>query len=783
MEKKGALKLLVVLLIVSFMSACSKEKSDQIKLDPQCFQIFLSENSSSKSHIIWEESNIADKSKLLYDVFLNGKLKQKNRSLKKITFDNLEENVEYNVKVIAKSIYKTEKESFLIFKTLLDQVPKPLEFKVETISSTYIKLIWKKTSAEDMLNYDVYLDGKKLISGLDSEEFIFSNLQSKTSYTVRIVGINKFKKSSEISRKYTTIDFVEPEDFELSFSDITTEGIKLKWTIASSDDQLSSNITYNIFINGVKCYVNIPFLSYDLINLKENTKYTIEVEAVNKYGRSKKKGIIIKTKEFINTKMVSDFNMIVDSTGTKHIDLHFETTGDDNAVVVYDVMVDDEFIGRFLNKDVFTCANLCAETIYNFKIIARNSCDISRTKEKQLKTLAEPTLNDFEVISKEITTKSAILNWTKCIASDFSDVTYKVYDNNGILLVENLVSLEYKPKIILKSATTYNYKIVACHGNGELIREKCISFTTKTIPSVIDYKLLVTSEVYNIAKLSLLDFKIKNNSVFSDFSSFVYSIYIDDNKVYNGLYKEEIVFKDLEANSKHIIRLVIIHEDGSIVTDKNIIHLCGEMNSLEWSNNLYLESISSSYVLFNNIFAEYKMNKLKISKYIYYINGKPITDNSNVSGSGRVTTGVNDLNKRIYISNLDANSDYEFYIEAEDSNGIIIRTSTISFTTSPDILNLKVISGTNSYKIYWDKNGEANKIKDINIQIENELGYNMLYSKNIFFLSEYNNQFLLLIKKTENIDSANKLRIVIYWNDGIISKNSISQFLNLSSDK
>ena len=107
MEKKGALKLLIVFIIISLISACSKEKSDQIKLNPQRFQIFLSENSSSKSGLMWEESNIADKSKLLYDVFLNGKLQQKDRSLKKITFENLEENVEYSAKIIAKSIYKT----------------------------------------------------------------------------------------------------------------------------------------------------------------------------------------------------------------------------------------------------------------------------------------------------------------------------------------------------------------------------------------------------------------------------------------------------------------------------------------------------------------------------------------------------------------------------------------------------------------------------------------------------------------------------------------------------
>lgn len=873
MKKKGALKILLVFLIIFLTNACSKKESDQIKLDPLSFKIFVSENSSSTSSIMWENSDIADKSKLLYDVYLNGELKQSDVEEKIFFFDGLDEDTEYNTKVVAKSNYNTQKESSIKFKTFLNPTPKPLEYVNEVISATSIKLVWARTNDKDILTYDLFLNDKKIESKLNAEEYTFTDLEPKTDYNIKIIGISEFDKSTEISKKYTTKDFVDPEGFELSFSDLTTSEVMLKWTISPSDDQLSSGLIYKIFVNDIDKGLSLKTNSYKLTGLEEKTKYKIEVEAINKYGKSKKKGVIIKTKEFIEAKQVSDFDVVTDEIGVEYVHLHLETKGDEDAVCVFDVKVDDQYIGRFLNKEVFTCVNLSAETNYVFEVVAKNSSDICRSKKQTIKTLPEPTLADFGVSTKNITTKSVVLKWTECVASDLSEICYKVYDSNGTLLIQDLKKLEYIPSSILVAGETYTYKIVACHRNGKLIREKLISFTTfenpeiniqnkvigtnsvnlswgvdlknidylnlngytvlikqlqtklsmdnscvinclqsnseytlvisakytdvysssevvitkevefrtKDYPSVIDYKLSVYSNFFHTANLSLADFKAKNNSIFEDFSSFLYKVYIDGKIQYLGSYKDIVSFEGLEAKSLHSIQLTVIHSDGSIITNKSIWYTCGSNNDPVWSNPLAIDCLSSSYVLFDNLFAKDELDNLKVSKYKYYINNKLITVDTHIEGAGRVSVGANNVGQKIWITNLSADSDYSFYMEAEDTEGAIIRTNKVLFRTSPIISNLKVLSNIEAklYDIFWDKNGDINKIDDIRIEVLRGEQNSVIYSENNFFLFENDDQFMLRAKNIKDISGIDKLRIVIYWKNTDISRFSLSRYINI----
>ena len=73
-------------------------------------------------------------------------------------------------------------------------------------------------------------------------------------------------------------------------------------------------------------------------------------------------------------------------------------------------------------------------------------------------------------------------------------------------------------------------------------------------------------------------------------------------------------------------------------------------------------------------------------------------------------------------------------------------------------------------------------VDDINIEVQKGLKFSMIYSKNNFILDEYNNKFILTANNIEDIDTIDKLRIVIYWKNGDVSKISLSVFYNTTKN-
>jgi hypothetical protein len=611
MMKRFVVKVLLLITILLSTISCGDKETDEILLNPNKFKLTLLNVNSEIANVEWQNSNIADKTNLVYDIYLNGELKQTNTTAKFFTFNDLTEDTEYNARIVAKSIYKTNEESVLKFKTILSPSPSPIILKLDKILAYEITVSWTKTDPKDILLYDVYLNGELKKTDISVENYTFSSLTVNTEYDVKIIGRNSYHKSIEVSSRFTTPDYLEPIDFELLYNNIKTNEARIHWTVSDSEDQLSSGITYKIFVNGKEKISDLVLNSYVLLDLKAATQYNILVKAINKYGKVKEKGIIFRTKSEDIIEMTPDFNIVIDEIGRKMVKFHMETLGDENAVAIFKVFVGNSNIARLSNKQVFTYKNIIENTAYTLRVVAENS----REKSKNFVTKPAPTLSDFTVSTKEIGASTATLQWTPCIASDGSKVTYNVYYLNGASAKSNIIDLEFIIPVILRPATAHRYRVVACYKDGILRKEKFVDFTTENYEQASDFSISYENLTPYSANIKWIE------SIFPSGDGIIYEI-SKNNINYSRNARRKWTFNDLQPATSYVIKVIakaaipggnpnkVIKEmrfttPALFVPEiNNIVKNVGKRNiNISWSLDLndvsYLE-LRSYKILFNN---------------------------------------------------------------------------------------------------------------------------------------------------------------------------------------
>lgn len=609
--------LLIVLLFIISLStiSCGDKDTDEIVLNPNKFKLSLLNVNSELANIEWQNSSIADKSNLVYDVYLNGELKETNIISRNFIFNLLTEDTEYNVRIVAKSIYKTNEEAILRFKTSLSPAPSPLILKSDKILVDEITVSWTKTDTKDVLFYDIYLNGELKDSNISSENYTFYSLIVNTEYEVKIIGRNNYDKTIEITSSFTTPDYLEPIDFELSCSNIKTSEARIVWSSSDLESQLASGITYKVFVNGKEIVSDLTINSYVLLNLNPSTKYSIIVKAINRYGKVKEKNIFFNTMPLKIKEKISDFDIIIDEIGRKLVRFHVETLGDENAVGIFKVYVGNSYVAKLSNKQVFTYNNIIENTDYTLRVVAENAKDESREKSKNFVTKPAPTLSDFTVSTKEIGASTATLQWTPCIASDGSKVTYNVYYLNGASAKSNIIDLEFIIPVVLRPATAHRYRVVACYKDGILRKEKFVDFTTENYEQASDF----TISYENLTPYSV---NIKwTESIFPSGDGIIYEI-SKNNINYSRNARRKWTFNDLQPATSYVIKVIAkaaipggnpnkaIKEmrfttPALFVPEiNNIVKNVGKRNiNISWSLDLndfsYLE-LRSYKILFNN---------------------------------------------------------------------------------------------------------------------------------------------------------------------------------------
>ena len=241
-------KYIVALLMMFVVFGCSKDKGapEPVKLTPFEFKVSTNEEQFGYNfaEINWTASEIEDESTILYDVYLGDEIKGNGLKELKYRFENLKPNTKYDVKVVAKSIYKTEFPVNYSFITSEAPAPKAVVIKEDNKTSESIAISWSIENDAESLKYEVYLNGEKVSDQQDNLTYRFENLNGDTNYTIKVVAVNSFNKTSEAVVDIKTPDYDLSSDFEVIANTIHADKIIVGW-IKKED------LSYSVYLDGV----------------------------------------------------------------------------------------------------------------------------------------------------------------------------------------------------------------------------------------------------------------------------------------------------------------------------------------------------------------------------------------------------------------------------------------------------------------------------------------------------------------------------------------------------
>jgi poly(3-hydroxybutyrate) depolymerase/fibronectin type 3 domain-containing protein len=184
------------------------------------------------------------------------------------------------------------------------KVSKPKISSVSTLSSTSLKVSWKKVSGADgYVIYQKKSDGKyekiKTITSGKTTSYTKKSLSSATKYTYKIKAYDKVG-SKKIYSEYSSTKsaYTEPSKVTLySLSDVSSSSVKIKWKKVSRAD---GYVIYQKKGSGsyekIKTITSGKTTSYTKKSLSSATKYTYKIKAYVKSGSDKIYGDYSSTK-------------------------------------------------------------------------------------------------------------------------------------------------------------------------------------------------------------------------------------------------------------------------------------------------------------------------------------------------------------------------------------------------------------------------------------------------------------------------------------------------------
>ncbi|RXQ95714.1 hypothetical protein EO244_07580 [Ancylomarina salipaludis] len=540
-------KLVFVWLLVMALGlvlSCSKDGTSpepEIKLKPSSFNISVKEVSYDFAEVQWTASLISDKSKIVYDVYLNDELKGKDLESLSYRFEALEAVTTYNLEVIAKSTYETQVVVSYAITTKDTPSPGAITLKMDELSTDQIKVSWENSDPIQTLSYAIYLDDVLKAENLSALTYTFSELEGNKLYHIKLIGKNEFDKTVETKLDLTTNDYADPSDFTLSVESVTRDGAKIVWGSSESE-----KLTYRVLLNTVEQAKDLEVLEYEFKSLTYNTRYIATVEATNEHGKTKSKQVEFTTLEAGGP---ADFKIFVENISRESALIRWETTGDKAEVIGYKVFVNGSFRGEAFSDNQILLDRLEAGKVYQLKIVAQNAYNKTLEKTTEFSTLEPVSLSDFTVSSQDIEQTSALLTWTECVASDGSKVTYDVYYGSGSIAQRGLEGRQYQASG-LRADQEYTYKIKAKCESVLVSRTQTVSFTTKAYEVPGEFELNVQDITASQAKVSW------TNSELPSGGEITYEAYLDGMAYTYNASGNAFVFKNLKAETNYTAKIV-----------------------------------------------------------------------------------------------------------------------------------------------------------------------------------------------------------------------------------
>lgn len=543
---------------IGLVLSCSKDETNsepEFKLSPSQFDVSVKGISYNFAEIEWTASLISDKSKIVYDVYLNDELKGKAIEDLKYRFEKLEALTSYNIEVIAKSTYETQVMASYSLTTIDTPSPAAVALKKDELSTDQIRVSWVNSDPTQNLTYAIYLDDVLKAEKLDVNTYTFTELLGNKLYRIKLIAKNEFDKTVESTLELTTSDYADPSDFTLSVESVTGEGAKIVWGLSESE-----KLTYRVLLNGVEQAKDLEVFAYEFKDLSFNTQYTATVEATNEHAKTTRKLIEFTT---LDADSPADFKVFVENISHESALVRWETKGDKNAILSYRVFVNGFFRGEVFNDNQLLLDGLGAGKLYQLKIEAKNAYSKTLEKTTEFATLAAPSLSDFTISSQDIKQTSALLSWTECVASDGSKVTYDVYYGSGSIAKRGLEEAYYQAND-LQAGKLYTYKVEAKCESVIFPLAQTVSFTTLDHEIPGNFQLSVKGITTSETTVNW------TNSELPSGGSIIYKVYLGGIAYSNDAAENVFTFTNLDAGKDYEAKVVAQSEN--MTTNEQIIN-------------------------------------------------------------------------------------------------------------------------------------------------------------------------------------------------------------------
>ncbi len=269
-------KIIFLTLLFLFCIKCSKED------DPIVFSDFTIVGITGTDSIVldWEDVTASNQQNITYDVYVNDVLKEEDLNRSEFTVVDLDSEVEYLIKIIAKVETGHQKEVEEVFTTKAKPIPSQFTITLKSISSKGFAIEWTASTitGDQGVRYDVFLDDSLVEKDLSELTYDFLGLEAKTTYTVKVVAKSvEFNTQSDQSHTITTEDKPIPSQFTISSKNISSNGFTIDWTASTiTGDQ---GVRYDVLLDNSLVAKDLSELTYDFSGLEAKTTYTVKVVA------------------------------------------------------------------------------------------------------------------------------------------------------------------------------------------------------------------------------------------------------------------------------------------------------------------------------------------------------------------------------------------------------------------------------------------------------------------------------------------------------------------------
>ncbi len=194
-------------LFMCIISGCSGNEEEAPNLNPEAVAISLDTIRWSWAKISWSNAKDPENEPVYYKVTLNDIVKANVTAATELKLIDLEAETDYEVEVEAIDLHGGASTSSLDFTTGVQPTIEITAISVEDITSNSARLIWQTTTEPTNLKIFQFLslDNELLSENYTGNEFLFTNLNSFTKYSVSLSIIDDSGVVTAVNIPFTTL--------------------------------------------------------------------------------------------------------------------------------------------------------------------------------------------------------------------------------------------------------------------------------------------------------------------------------------------------------------------------------------------------------------------------------------------------------------------------------------------------------------------------------------------------------------------------------------------------